>query len=266
MLRHARLLAVLELAVAAFAHPAAAQSAPQGCPPFRRCTPTQMPPALTPQEEQAARTRLASEEEGRVRADVGARAPALRAAGFERVDRDRYDAWIDRGRLPPPDPVPLRTPLWSVASSMRLASWGGRDGLVSLGPNLGVRFDGVPVGVGRLAFEVVGSLETLRAPGLRSGTATVEPSVVWMLPNRSPISVRLGAILGRSFEGVSSSAIYGGQLALGLELLATPLGDGGYASVGVEFGASVRGGDGVDPLVSTPRFGVFGTVGPRLAF
>jgi hypothetical protein len=217
-----------------------------------------MPPPLTPEYEAATRARLEAEQRAKLE-------PELRASVAQNVEWERRRAWIDRGRLPEPPAVPLRTPLVGGVLTGEIGTLAGRP-ITYLGATaaMRVRFHG-PV-----ALELGASFLSMDFNDTRFAVASLEPSVLLMVHSgEALVYCRGGLDVSRPLDGgpAPPSLMLGGFLGIGVELLGTPIGDGGYVGMVIDVRGLLRGGiGGEDGAMRTVRTGLQVALGPSFAF
>ncbi len=202
--------------------------------------------------------------------------PDERAALARRIDMQRWNAWIERGRIPEPDPVPLRYPI--VQSLVMGGVYGGTHSERSVSPSvrasaaarvLPARFFGFELGGGVTTYAPESSAERFRA-------VTIEPAAVLCLCGTPDVAVHnvigwaRGAVqVGLPIDGgrATPDAVLAFKAGLEFDVLAASFGDGGFAAAAVRFGVVVDvpvGGEapGINRVTVGPEL----LVGPSVAF
>lgn len=213
---------------------------PETCPP----PPPYAPPARTPELEAATRTRYEAEARARHEAEV-------RSAVAAQIDARQRAAWIERGRVPERDPVPLGWPFvqTAIAGGAEVgASLAHKDGgtwmvdgttLVRLAPE------------SRWALDVGGGIATL-APEheTRYRALTLEGGALWCVSdagNRRAVHTGIvwarGAVqLGLPIDGGARTpdALLSFKASVETDLFVARFGDGGFATAVLDIGAVLR--------------------------
>lgn len=203
---------------------------------------------------------------------------AERAAVAERIDRERWAAWVERGRIPESDPVPLRYP--SVQSLALGGGYAGAPYDSKAGWNSAVQASlaarVVPTRV--FGFELGGGVTTRApdGPADRFRALTIEPAAVLCLCGPTDDRVHTltawarGSVqVGLPIDGgrATPDAFLGFRLGLEFDVLAASFGDGGFAAAVVRLGAVLDvpiGGEA--PGITRVTFGPELLVGPQVAF
>lgn len=258
------------LTVAAFtailAASAPASSQQNYCPPGVRCSPDQLPP---PRNDAELRRRVETEEGASIEAAVRQReTAAIQQEEARNLDSERRAAWIDRGRLKEDPPARLVPPLFTLTPSGRVISATGKTADLAL--STGLRFDGIPLEAGRLAFELEAVIGSRDSDGVSAGTIAGEASVLWIGEYTALPFLRAGTSLGRFVSGPSGatpSGFYRLFVGLGVDNYFIPLGHGRGAGFTFEARAGLFDGygGGVSEL-SKVRGELQLLLGPRFAF
>lgn len=198
------------------------------------------------------------------------------------IDENRRKAWIERGRIPERDPVPLRFPLVQtlVVGGAGFGAFGAKDeAIIAVAGTVAARL--IPTRM--FAFELGAGMSTI-APGSadRYRAFRLEPAALVCLcdiqaryaapgPELHSVLVWLrGAIdVGIPFDGESRSPDVLVALKAGFEfdVLVARVGDGGFASAVLQtsfFGRLAGGGE--TSVSRRPSYGVEVFAGPSFAF
>ncbi len=212
---------------------------------------------------------MEAEEAASVEAAVRQReTESIRESEAGSVDAERRTAWIDRGRLKEPPPVRLQTPLFTVTPSGRIV--GGSGKTQELGLSTGLRIDGIPLELGRLAFELEAVVGSRDSEGIPVGTLAGEVSVLWIGERTALPFVRVGTSLGSFVSGpagATPSGFYRLFVGVGVDNYFVPLGAGRGAGFAVEVRGGLFDGYGGDGgALSRVRAEAQVLMGPRFAF
>jgi len=236
------------------------------CPPHVRCHPDQLPP---PRNDAELRRRVEAEESASIEAVIRQReTAAIQQEEARNLDAERRAAWIDRGRLKEAPSARLVPPLFTLTPSGRVISATGKT--TEFGASAGLRYDGIALELGRLAFELEAVLGSRDAEGVAAGTIAGDASVLWIGEQTALPFVRVGTSLGRFVSGPSGSqpsGFYRVFIGLGVDNYFIPLGYGRGAGFAFEARAGLFDGYGTGaPELSKVRAELQLILGPRFAF
>jgi len=193
---------------------------------------------------------------------------AIQQEEARNLDAERRAAWIDRGRLKEAPSARLVPPLFTLTPSGRVISATGKT--TEFGASTGLRYDGIALELGRLAFELEAVLGSRDAEGVAAGTIAGDASVLWIGEHTALPFVRVGTSLGRFVSGPSGATpagFYRVFVGLGVDNYFIPLGYGRGAGFAFEARAGLFDGYGTGaPELSKVRAEVQLILGPRFAF